>query len=232
MRNIFVLCAAAALAVALSKQAAASPFPSANVGDPFTGSFLIDPVVPALPPPSNPGQYFGQIGTVTVNIGGGTFVESFTTVVAPVGYGSYSWYAGDGLGGCCAISLNGTPLGGYISTFLYGSTTSTGAILPQSLPAYTSSYLEIATGDGVTYAGYDGFLTSLFQVNPSAQFAQFAFTGTLSSVDIHLVAGDGGGNVGAVPEPSTWAMMLIGFACLGCAAYRRTRKNAIALVAG
>ena len=35
----------------------------------------------------------------------------------------------------------------------------------------------------------------------------------------------------AVPEPSTWAMMLIGFAGLGYAAYRRTTRNAVALVA-
>jgi hypothetical protein len=30
------------------------------------------------------------------------------------------------------------------------------------------------------------------------------------------------------PEPSTWAMMLIGFAGLGFTAYRRTRKAALA----
>jgi PEP-CTERM motif len=35
----------------------------------------------------------------------------------------------------------------------------------------------------------------------------------------------------AVPEPSTWAMMLIGFAGLGYASYRRSKKNAAALVA-
>ena len=29
-----------------------------------------------------------------------------------------------------------------------------------------------------------------------------------------------------MPEPSTWAMMLIGFAGLGFMAYRRTKKNA------
>jgi hypothetical protein len=28
----------------------------------------------------------------------------------------------------------------------------------------------------------------------------------------------------AVPEPSTWAMMLLGFAGLGFAGYRRSRK--------
>jgi hypothetical protein len=38
-------------------------------------------------------------------------------------------------------------------------------------------------------------------------------------------------NVSAIPEPSTWAMMLIGFAGLGYAAYRRQKKNAVALVA-
>lgn len=32
-------------------------------------------------------------------------------------------------------------------------------------------------------------------------------------------------HIGAVPEPSTWAMMLIGFAGLGFMAYRRTRKT-------
>ena len=28
----------------------------------------------------------------------------------------------------------------------------------------------------------------------------------------------------AIPEPSTWAMMLLGFAGLGFAGYRKTRK--------
>jgi hypothetical protein len=32
----------------------------------------------------------------------------------------------------------------------------------------------------------------------------------------------------AIPEPSTWAMMLIGFAGLGFSTYRQTRKTALA----
>jgi hypothetical protein len=36
---------------------------------------------------------------------------------------------------------------------------------------------------------------------------------------------------GAVPEPSTWAMMLLGFAGLGYAGYRRARKASAAIVA-
>jgi hypothetical protein len=35
------------------------------------------------------------------------------------------------------------------------------------------------------------------------------------------------GNVGAVPEPSTWAMMLLGFAGVGFMAYRRKAKPAL-----
>jgi PEP-CTERM motif len=35
---------------------------------------------------------------------------------------------------------------------------------------------------------------------------------------------------GAVPEPSTWAMMLLGFAGLGYAGYRKTRQAAVASV--
>ena len=37
--------------------------------------------------------------------------------------------------------------------------------------------------------------------------------------------GDGG--VPLIPEPSTWAMMLLGFAGLGFAAYRRTRAKPV-----
>jgi hypothetical protein len=33
---------------------------------------------------------------------------------------------------------------------------------------------------------------------------------------------------GAVPEPSHWAMMLFGFAGLGFAGYRSTRRQAVA----
>jgi hypothetical protein len=37
--------------------------------------------------------------------------------------------------------------------------------------------------------------------------------------------------VAAVPEPSTWAMMLLGFAGVGAMTYRCSRKNTMALAA-
>jgi hypothetical protein len=42
-----------------------------------------------------------------------------------------------------------------------------------------------------------------------------------------LVFAPGVGNVGAVPEPSTWAMMVLGFCGLGFMAYRRKSKPAL-----
>ena len=54
--------------------------------------------------------------------------------------------------------------------------------------------------------------------------APFTFTGTYSLGD---VSGSGTFNVSAVPEPSTWAMMLLGFAGIGFMAYRRKSKPAL-----
>jgi hypothetical protein len=38
-------------------------------------------------------------------------------------------------------------------------------------------------------------------------------------------------HVGAVPEPSTWAMMLLGFAGVGFAAYRKRKNGTLAMTA-
>jgi hypothetical protein len=45
---------------------------------------------------------------------------------------------------------------------------------------------------------------------------------TLFGVSVSGEITSGGGGMPTIPEPSTWAMMLIGFAGLGVAAYRRT----------
>jgi hypothetical protein len=42
-----------------------------------------------------------------------------------------------------------------------------------------------------------------------------------------LLISDGVGNTPAVPEPSTWAMMILGFAAVGFMAYRRKSKPAL-----
>jgi hypothetical protein len=56
----------------------------------------------------------------------------------------------------------------------------------------------------------------------------FSSTGNLSSVE--QVRVDIAGSVGAVPEPSTWAMMVLGFLGLGFMAYRRRGHASFRLV--
>src|SRR5258708_2842345 len=63
------------------------------------------------------------------------------------------------------------------------------------------------------------FLDPLFSIDPSTPNAgQYSFL---------FSAGIGNGPIGGVPEPSTWAMMLLGFAGIGFMAYRRKSKPAL-----
>jgi len=62
----------------------------------------------------------------------------------------------------------------------------------------------------------------------------FGGSGILEAGNYYLeIAGNGGGtsgyggnlSVAAIPEPGTWAMMLLGFAGVGFMAYRRRNSN-------
>jgi hypothetical protein len=48
------------------------------------------------------------------------------------------------------------------------------------------------------------------------------YAGVLGSTPIEF-------SVAAIPEPSTWAMLLLGFAGIGFVGYRRSRKSAVAI---
>jgi len=82
----------------------------------------------------------------------------------------------------------------------------------------------ISTGSGVNSLtwtiGVAGEFTSVSQaLGGSTASYQFFFDDS---------AGEFAGNVSAVPEPSTWAMMILGFAGVGFLAYRR-KQNGSAL---
>jgi hypothetical protein len=52
-------------------------------------------------------------------------------------------------------------------------------------------------------------------------------------MDTNNVGGSCGGGSGggsAIPEPSTWVMMLVGFAGLGFAGYRRATRGSVLVV--
>ena len=83
-----------------------------------------------------------------------------------------------------------------------------------------------ATGVGGTISGKwdapEGNGTTL-----EAQLANIL--GGHSYINFHTVQFGGGeirGNIAPVPEPSTWAMLLLGFAAVGFIAYRRKRQAA------
>jgi hypothetical protein len=67
------------------------------------------------------------------------------------------------------------------------------------------------TGTAVTDGGYDGSLLALDN-GSTDNLPPMAFLSGVDSLN------------GLVPEPSTWAMMAIGFASLGVAGWREARK--------
>ena len=127
--------------------------------------------------------------------------------------------------------------------FLHAGETINGAV--DFLPFVSScDYRDYAsvTINGVTlYSAEDGHITtaSLFKWTPYSFTAPSADWYTLTA---SITAGDSssGGllyfdavepepSASAVPEPSTWAMMLLGFAGLGFAAFRHGRKTSTAI---
>ncbi len=62
-------------------------------------------------------------------------------------------------------------------------------------------------------------------IDAAAAGGPFQFTGTYS---LGAATGSGTFNVSAVPEPSTWAMMLLGFAGIGFITYRRRKSVVLA----
>ena len=124
-------------------------------------------------------------------------------------------------------------------------------LFSQDIAANTLS----STSYGVTYLadlsqplGNGGFSTrALFQAGPAVQVsddARFLVSSLLmshgfgiatGSVTLGLVLPEGLSVAGeqpiasAIPEASTWAMMVLGFASIGFVAFRRSRKTVMAL---
>jgi PEP-CTERM motif len=107
-----------------------------------------------------------------------------------------------------------------------------------TLPAGTSSDPGVftATVEGqITGNGKDGSLGIVF-TNP---LQNFTFNGGTFSLDLFNVSLSPFGDVpltgtitaiSAVPEPSTWAMLILGFAGVGFMAYRRKGQGQLRLV--
>jgi hypothetical protein len=110
-------------------------------------------------------------------------------------------------------------------------------IAPVALTAGDTYYVG-SYGSDANFAGYtDDFTVDsrITYVQDVYTYGAFAFPCASSGISAALGGGDFGGNVilgtpassilGA-PEPSTWAMFLLGFAGLGATGYRRARARA------
>jgi hypothetical protein len=91
-------------------------------------------------------------------------------------------------------------------------TVSTNQFYTVSLETYVSA--NVYFGDN---AFISAFVDPTFTIDPT--------TSNIGQLDLIFSS-----NIGAVPEPSTWAMMILGFAGVGFMAYRRKSKTALTAV--
>lgn len=92
-------------------------------------------------------------------------------------------------------------------------------------------------GNGGTFTLDPGVILTYFAVKSGNNFILYQYTGQNSFTTDGLQSGNSRtppglshilffGSIGQVPEPATWAMMLIGFAAIGSAVRRRRRSGA------
>lgn len=120
----------------------------------------------------------------------------------------------------------------FTETGYYNFDTSDGSGVPGS------SLLNPATGCGVTcpavhIAVNGGASQDFLDTNHVLDTLGFDYASVGNEsfnwrlINSACVGADCGGTVGAVPEPSTWAMMILGFCGVGFMAYRRKSKPAL-----
>src|SRR5262245_27635977 len=99
----------------------------------------------------------------------------------------------------------------------------------------TSWYTAFGHFESGISSGFQGSGSSLsWSIGSFGQFSSLSqlFSGPNSfDVFLHTDQGQWAANVAAVPEPSTWAMVLLGFAGMGFLVYRNSRSNEDAAVA-
>lgn len=145
---------------------------------------------------SGPAALWPAVGYINTGPTSSVGLDSYTGFTGPTSFGS---------GG-----FTGASSGTGDSVEIWGSSAQYGVPLLWVPSGYVS---DTALSDASTY---DGATFASLGVTPGA----YKWTwGTGANQNFTL-------DIGTVPEPSTWAMMLTGFAGLGFAGYRASRKSA------
>jgi hypothetical protein len=134
-----------------------------------------------------------------------------------VGYGST---------GAISQSFTTTPGQTYLLTFGYSNNPGSGAAEASVIVFGSSSLLSALVSHSTAASGNLNWNTYSASFIANSETTTLAFNNTIGGsnggIMLDAVA------VSAVPELSTWAMMLIGFAGVGFVAYRRSKKAAAA----
>jgi len=203
---------------------AAPLFPNAALGDPFSGTFTVDPATPDALPPSCGFCYGGlgpAIGSATAQLEGKLFSANVDAIFVSPGTDSLSrWFLNS--------FLNDPAITGTISIALYGSAAST-TILPLAFASYTFGTFEIVAqkADLTSGAVYFGILNSLIQLDATANFtfSGIITEGNLWSLDEtgHAVAVP----FSATPLPAALPLFITGLGTLGLLGWRRKRNESL-----
>jgi hypothetical protein len=162
---------------------------------------------------SSAGQYdvvgdFAMTGSPYVS---GVANMSLLTSVIP---GNYDAYNGPFYGYNATVRVNDATLTGCYSIQIQSMC---GRYIQPSIPTFTVSDLD---GDGI----------GLLNVTANIQ----TFNETVNSFSLQIILPDGfelidrNAAIAAVPESSTWAMMLLGFIGIGAVTYRRRNLTPVA----
>lgn len=172
------------------------------------------------------GQY-NDTGSGVAVTGPANAMGSFST--GPTGF-YYDWNAGGTVGGNSGSNI----FSAYFTGGIYAASAGTYSL---TLKSDDASYLFVDGGaapvisNGGTH-GDGAPVTSLvslaagynsFTIEYGNYYACCATTG--------LTSNSVGATIGGVPEASTWAMMLVGFAGVGFASYRQMKRNGASAVA-
>jgi PEP-CTERM motif len=209
----------------------------------LTAAASAAPVVTLKPGPFNPTYFSGEsVGDNTFSVG----TDSWTLVsgVAGIAIGSTTNVSADPLGMTnpyMSVEAGGEELVTFATpqtsiSIYWGSID---AAEPGTASAGNENSFGI-TVDGFTLTGADlvamgddgaGSTTDpkgneLVTITGLAAFSKATFSSTRDAFEFSLVPPVIGVS-GSVPEPSTWAMMMFGFAGLGYAAFRRNSKSRV-----
>jgi hypothetical protein len=215
------LCFGAALALAVMVGFSAGANASVAIIDfiTVTDSGLANPSLPDVPQPAaysatGAQVQFGQTGTGLSNNGWDPFGPG-----APTTDTSHHWWNIGNYGGSVGFNLSGTflsivwgsPNDNNTVTFWSGANGSGSKVGVVTTPDLVSAF-------GVGNLFQPGYLISF---DTPAAFESVVFSTGPTAFEFAVTG---------VPEPSTWAMMILGFAGIGFMAYRRKSKPA--LIAG